>query len=239
QSALPSPFDSTLGNNFTSPTCPAFFQSFLTNETFQQCLPLSLLLQTSNGFFASAKSAVRLTQTLDATCRANLTICAPLMASLAQQLQLQTNCASDLAMENPTVLQAYNGLVAYQPLYHAGCLTDTNGAYCFVDAITNASAPTSSYIYYLPLGVQLPSGTRPACNTCLQNTMAIFATAADNSSVPLSGDYTSAAQQVDAGCGPEFVEASVEMKSAAPAVGSRSLHFSLVVGGVVIWLLLA
>lgn len=42
---LPSPFDTSLGNNFTSPSCPAFFQSFLSNATFQDCLPFSLLLQ--------------------------------------------------------------------------------------------------------------------------------------------------------------------------------------------------
>ena len=118
-------------------------------------------------------------------------------------------------MQNPMVLQAYNGLVAYQPLYHAGCLTDTGGNYCFANAVTNSSAPTSSYIYYLPLGVQLPAGTRPACNLCLQNTMAVFASAASNSSMPLSGDYPNAAQQVDVTCGPTFVEASVHMTSAA------------------------
>lgn len=43
--ALPRPFDSSLGNNFTSPSCPAFFNSFLSNKTFQDCLPFSLLLQ--------------------------------------------------------------------------------------------------------------------------------------------------------------------------------------------------
>ena len=42
---LPTPFDTSLGNNFTSPSCPAFFQSFLSNATFQDCLPFSLLLQ--------------------------------------------------------------------------------------------------------------------------------------------------------------------------------------------------
>lgn len=42
---LPRPFDSSLGNNFTSQACPDFFDSFLSNQTFQDCLPLSLLLQ--------------------------------------------------------------------------------------------------------------------------------------------------------------------------------------------------
>lgn len=42
---LPRPFDTSLGNNFTSTTCPTFFSSFLNNQTFKDCLPLSLLLQ--------------------------------------------------------------------------------------------------------------------------------------------------------------------------------------------------
>jgi len=46
-SPLPSPFDTSLGNNFTSSSCPAFFNSFLGNSTFKSCLPFSLLLQVS------------------------------------------------------------------------------------------------------------------------------------------------------------------------------------------------
>lgn len=45
--SLPRPFDSSLGNNFTEPSCPEFFNDFLTNTTFQECLPFSLLLQVS------------------------------------------------------------------------------------------------------------------------------------------------------------------------------------------------
>lgn len=42
---LPSPFDSSLGNNFTTAACPAFIQSFLAEPQFKACLPFSLLLQ--------------------------------------------------------------------------------------------------------------------------------------------------------------------------------------------------
>ena len=42
---LPRPFDTSLGNNFTTSSCPIFFNSFLTNDDFNNCLPLSLLLQ--------------------------------------------------------------------------------------------------------------------------------------------------------------------------------------------------
>jgi hypothetical protein len=47
-SSLPRPFDSSIGNNFTEPACPQFFNDFLSNDTFQECLPFSLLLEVSH-----------------------------------------------------------------------------------------------------------------------------------------------------------------------------------------------
>jgi hypothetical protein len=45
--SLPRPFDSSLGNNFTQSSCPQFFNNFLSNTTFQECHPFSMLLQVS------------------------------------------------------------------------------------------------------------------------------------------------------------------------------------------------
>ena len=44
QADLPRAFDGALGSNFTSPSCPAFFNKFLTDQNFVNCVPLSLLL---------------------------------------------------------------------------------------------------------------------------------------------------------------------------------------------------
>lgn len=44
-SDLPKPFDSSIGANFTTTSCPIFINAFLANSTFQSCLPFSLLLQ--------------------------------------------------------------------------------------------------------------------------------------------------------------------------------------------------
>jgi hypothetical protein len=45
-SALPQPFDTSIGSNFTTGSgCPAFFSNFLNNALFQSCYPFSLLLQ--------------------------------------------------------------------------------------------------------------------------------------------------------------------------------------------------
>ncbi|KAK5126654.1 hypothetical protein LTR85_009588 [Meristemomyces frigidus] len=227
-STLPTPFDSFMNNNFTVSSCPVFFQSFLNNATFQKCTPLSLLLQTSNSFFAAEKSLVLLTQTLEASCNVDYRLCSSVMASLAQDIQLGSNCAADLSFQNPVVEMALNGFLAYDPLYHAGCLTDSGGNYCFANAVTNASAPTGGYIYYLPLGVQLPAGTRPTCDTCLKNTMSVFAAASSNNSVPLSGDYTSAAAQVDGFCGSSFAQASVTTTNAASSLAARPLGLSII-----------
>ncbi|EME49423.1 hypothetical protein DOTSEDRAFT_84816 [Dothistroma septosporum NZE10] len=212
--SLPRPFDTSIGNNFTATTCPTFFQSFLNNQTFRDCLPFSLLLQTSNSFFAASRSPLRLAETLDATCNVNLNTCSALMSQYAQQIQQTSHCGADLEMQNPVVTQAYNGFVSYSTLYHAGCLTNTDGSYCFSDAVANISSPSSSYIYYLPLGVRLPGGSRPACTACLQDTMAVFVTTAGNASQPLSQDYVNAAEQVQMSCGPQFVDSSVSRSAA-------------------------
>jgi hypothetical protein len=45
--SLPRPFDSSLANNFTQSSCPQFFNNFLSNATFQECHPFSMLLQVS------------------------------------------------------------------------------------------------------------------------------------------------------------------------------------------------
>lgn len=218
--AIPQPFDSALGNNFTT-SCQSFFQRFLSNATFNACHPFSLLLQTSSGFFDASKSFVRITTTLDATCNVDFNTCLAVMNEFGRTIKNGSNCAADYATDNPLVLQAYNGLLAYQPLYQAGCLRDSRGNYCFANAITNTTAVTDSYPYYLPLGVSLPGSSRPTCDTCLQDTMAIFSSFAGNTTQPISQTYGDAAQQIDIGCGPTFVNGTAApLKGGAGAIGA-------------------
>lgn len=157
-SPLPSAFDTTLGNNFTSSTCPTFFQNFLRNDTFNECVPLSLLLQvgawiscstfeekswltcyqTSTSFFSVQRSPVRLAQTLSASCSVDFDRCSSVMASLARQIQSSSNCGLDLQAQNPMAMQAYDGFVSYPSLYHAGCLVNSQtGSYCMLIAVYN------------------------------------------------------------------------------------------------------
>jgi hypothetical protein len=53
---LPQPFDQSIGDNFTSTTCPTFFTQFLADKDFQQCYPFSLLLQVSCSLIHSCVS---------------------------------------------------------------------------------------------------------------------------------------------------------------------------------------
>lgn len=183
------------------------------------------LIQNSMSFFQASKSLSRMTQTLDATCKVVFPTCSSLMGSLAQQLRLDANCGADYNLQNPTVRQAYNGLRAYDPLYKAGCEKDDNSTYCFASAITNSTSPSDSYIYYLPLGVSLPGGSQPTCSGCLRNIMAIFNEAASNKSQPINGVYASAAQLIDLGCGPGFVNATVPQGKGTSETSSGAPRF--------------
>ncbi|KAI9786079.1 MAG: hypothetical protein M1816_008107 [Peltula sp. TS41687] len=235
----PRPFDTSLGANFTSTNCPNFFQQFLGNPEFSACLPFSLLLQNSHSFFQAEKSRVRITQALDATCNVDFNACSILMSRIAQEIRKQSTCGPDYNDQNSLVMQAYKGLISYEPLYRAGCLKSTTGSYCtsqgkgisnmglmtdwdidsgFADAITNMSSPSDSYTYFLPLGLSLPGGSRPAsCTSCLQNTMSIFANAASNVSQPAHRNYVETAQLINLSCGPDFVNSTIP-----PAKGSAS-----------------
>ncbi|KAL8834214.1 MAG: hypothetical protein Q9170_003871 [Blastenia crenularia] len=220
-SSLPRPFDTGLGNNYTQPNCPIFLNNLLRNDTFVSCLPFSLLLQNSMSFFSATKSMEAITRTLDSTCKVVEPVCKSLLASFATQLRQDANCGDDYRRQQPLVVSAYNGLISYEPLYKAGCEKDEKGNYCFANAITNASSPTDSYPYYLPLGIGLPGGSQPTCSTCLRNTMTIFNQAANGKTqAPLAGDYQAAAQMINVGCGPSFANQTM---SSGKSAGQSSL----------------
>lgn len=131
------------------------------------------------------------------------------MASFAQQLRLSSNCEQDWQRQNHLVTQAYNGLVAYEPLYKAGCLKDKDQNYCYANAITNTASTSDSYVYYLPLGIPLPGASQPTCSKCLLQSMNIFQDAASNRSQPITSNYVDAAQMIDITCGPTFVNTTL------------------------------
>jgi len=149
------------------------------------------------------------------------------MASFASQIRSPSNCGADYTSQNPTVLQAYAGFNAYTPLYQAGCLkSNQTGNYCFVDAATSLSNPAGQYIYYLPLGVDLPSGAKVGCTQCVKDIMTVFAQSAAGQSSALAADYLPAATQIDQMCGSDFVSTSVAKKSAGIQTRRRASAWS-------------
>ncbi|KKZ62215.1 hypothetical protein EMCG_03353 [[Emmonsia] crescens] len=223
----PSPFDSNLGSNFTNPACESFFQSFISNSSFQDCLAISLLLQSSLSFFEASRSVVRLARTLDAACSVPRDSCNALMNDLASELASKDVCGEDLKLQQPVAIQAHNGLRSYGTIHDATCLKnpDTDN-YCFSDALTNTTTPANSYIYYLPLGMPLPGSSRLTCNKCLQATMQSFSRAAMADNQPISRTYLPAAQQINIVCGPSFVEAAVKLGSENGASATARLKGS-------------
>lgn len=210
-STLPSPFDSSLGTNFTSQSCPDFFSSFLSNTTFQSCVPISLMLQNSNSFFQAERSASLLASTLTAACAAPLPVCQPLMSSLATQLISNDNCGVDYAAQNSIVSQAHAGLLAYEPVYRATCLkSNATGNFCFADAVTSQTgAGGDAYPYYTAVGLNLLPGSNPTCSRCLKETMAIYAGYAADPKQPLAATYPACAKEIDGGCGADFANVTV------------------------------
>jgi hypothetical protein len=156
------------------------------------------------------------------------------MAQYAANLTTLVACGADFEAENPLISYARLGLMAYQPLYRASCLKNPSTAsYCFADAITNATNPADSYIYFLPLNTTLVGGSQPTCSTCLKQTMAVFEAATSDRSSALAFDYVSAAMQVNVNCGPSFVNSSLAAAATSGAQVSQPLSnvgiFALVV----------
>ncbi|KAL1970486.1 hypothetical protein VTN77DRAFT_4130 [Rasamsonia byssochlamydoides] len=219
-SAFPSPFE-TLGNNFTTTSCPQFFANFLDDSTFKSCYAISLLLQNSNSFFQALHSAVSLDQIVETSCSANLSTCSAYMSKLASDLINKDACGQDYSLGNPLVVQAYTGMLAYEPIYHATCLKDPSTEnFCFTEAAMNETNVTDYYVYFLPLGMPLPGSSRPTCNECLQATMEVFMQRALIKGQPLTQTYIPAAEQINLGCGPDFVNASVKVGIKSASAGS-------------------
>lgn len=237
-SPVPSPFDTSLGTNFTSSSCPTFFTNFLANSTFQQCTPLSLLLQNSQGFMSAQRNPTLLGRLMDTACSAPISICAATLSDIARQLTQDSHCGADFRARQPLVIQAYNGLLGYEPIATTACLKTTaynstspapsanndaeNAQYCFTTALTNKANPSDPFPYYTAVGMNLPSVAKPTCNGCLRSAMEVFGRWALKSEQPLSMTYLSCAQTVNGACGAGFADANVQVGSVTSGTGMKN-----------------
>ncbi|KAK6537847.1 hypothetical protein TWF694_010749 [Orbilia ellipsospora] len=220
---LPRAFDTSIAmNNFTSTGCQPFFQTFLNNATFINCLPLSFFIQNSQTWFDITKHGiVPVTQALTASCSVDTTVCDAVMNDLGKQLLDVSACGADFKARNPVVVQAYASFISYPVVFAAGCQRSETG-FCYADAVTNSTNPSDSYVYLLPLGIPIPGGAQLTCSTCLQKTMRIYSAAAANTSLPISSTYGAAANLINLGCGPSFVNTTVAEAQLGSAVSLSS-----------------
>ncbi|KAK3391858.1 hypothetical protein B0T20DRAFT_67602 [Sordaria brevicollis] len=226
-SSLPKFFDGSLSANFApNSNCPAFLNSFLNNQTFNQCYPLSLLMQGSQSFFQAQRSLVSLTRVLDASCSPNVTFCASYLTSLASSLISSDACEAEYKAGHTVVRDAYVAMIAYAPVYSATCLKDTSSTsgtegYCYANAVMNFTNPSSVYVYHLALNVSLPGSTVPSCGGCLRETMQVYHAASADRRQPVRELYVRAAKMVNVVCGVGFVNETLpeEMVSTGGAVG--------------------
>ncbi|KAJ2901033.1 uncharacterized protein MKZ38_002159 [Zalerion maritima] len=238
-SPLPSPFDGNLAANFQgndgNGACPSFINSFLTNSTFKACYPFSLLVQGSQSFFEAEKSAVAMTQILQVSCNASVSECTLYLEGLAEQLIEDGVCLEDYEMENQVVVQAYNGLRAYQELYSVSCLKDPDkGGYCFTNAVTNYTTPSDTYLYLLPLNLSLPGSASPSCSWCVENTMDIYQSATADRTLPLADLYEDAAILINNVCGPDFVNETLPVATVEDAAATVLSDSTLAVAAVML-----
>ncbi|KAG6087564.1 hypothetical protein E4U30_002593 [Claviceps sp. LM220 group G6] len=225
-SPLPSPFDNLVPSAFKVPggssSCPKFMAGLLSDPTFKRCYPISMLMQTSTGFFNAQKQLVTIVKVLDATCAPDVTKCTDFLNQAAQNLTLDANCKAEFDQNQTQILQAYRGLRAYNVLYSAACLQNpTTNSYCFANAVTNLSTPSNTYLYFMPYGMSLPGASKPSCNWCTQTTMAIYHSASADRDQPVASKYEDAASQVNTLCGPSFVNASLPVAESAGGLRAR------------------
>ncbi|KAK3990543.1 hypothetical protein QBC44DRAFT_341676 [Cladorrhinum sp. PSN332] len=225
--ALPSILDSlvsdfTGGSGGDASNCPKFINTFLNSQQFKDCYPLSMLFDNSKSFFDTQRSIVSLTRTLDATCEANVTACSAYFGQLAQNFTSSENCGADYQRGQAAVVAAYKGMVAYAPIYQAGCLRDPeSSAYCYAAAVNRPNID-DTHKYFLAFNKSMPGSTVPSCNYCTQQTMALFQVATGDRRQSLVNTYPAAAKQVNVVCGPNFVNETLAAEVIAGNAGVRS-----------------
>ncbi|PHH63944.1 hypothetical protein CDD81_5163 [Ophiocordyceps australis] len=231
---LPVPFDDSPPSDFKGPNsddkCPNFISSLLANPTFKSCYPVSMMIQTSRGFFEAEKQLTSIVRVLDNACRPNVDSCAEFLDKAAQNLTTDANCKAEVDQGHSRVLQAWRGLKAYRVLYTATCLQDeTTNAYCFANAVTNLTTPSDSFLYFLPYGLALPGASAPTCSWCTKQTMQIFQAASANRQHFVASKYEDAAHQINVVCGPDFVNSTLPKAEtgAASAMPAPRLVFVL------------
>jgi hypothetical protein len=203
---FPQPFDASFSYNFTTAQCFNFFSNFTQTPSFRQCRPLSLLISSSNAFYAAQSNLTMITAILGGTCDTPIPEqqCIDNMDGFAKDIQSQ--CAQDLMSKNPLVLEALNGFQSYSMYRKAGCLRNLRAnTYCYADALTTASA-TDLYFFNLGFGITIPRNAIPTCSACVQTLMTLYAGYAVDPKLLISETYAQGAQIAIKACGSSYAK---------------------------------
>lgn len=254
---FPTPFDTSLDNNFTNTACPNFltanFASPPPQSAFTTCHPLSFLLRDSSAFFTALHSEPTTSQILTTACAAPVDSCTQTLSNLANDLLKTDTCRKDYELGNPLVVNAYTDLLAYEAVYRASCLrSNASGKFCFVDALFGSSnssnssllstPPPGDYdIFSIPLGSPLTrdpaentstSGDAGgdkflSCDDCVRREMQAYADFARKNGQPLAGSYGPSASVVNRWCGEGFVDANVTLGNRQTVLSSSGSQMGI------------
>lgn len=207
---IPSIFETSLGNNFTEPSCPQFFRTFLSNESFIDCYPISSFLCNSQSHINSVRSGFTdVEDLLDDSCAANETRRTDLMLLLGAQLIQSRTCFADYQLHNTLVTQAFNSFLAYDLVRDTTCLAlpDVDESYKYFANSTAAVPKTKTHYYYsktlyiknyedssyaflylLSFGSLYPTTSyslSPFCSKCTNGIMAVFHSQTNNKNLTI------------------------------------------------------
>ncbi|KAF4618585.1 hypothetical protein D9613_010091 [Agrocybe pediades] len=228
---LPTPFPQSLvdlGQNFTSPSCAAFFTNMTGSAPFRSCRPFSLLLGSSPDFINAQSNLTLMNSLIWGTCNTNTAYsqCQSNMAWFASSLK--DNCAKELDADYTLAVETLQGLNAFSVMHDAACLTSPGtNSYCYVNAVRNSN-PADLYYYQLPLGIGIPKvSTSLTCSQCSVSVMRVYASAlTDLSTAPLltglKSTYDDAASYSAQVCGANFAQASFSSGAAAGHLKRRT-----------------
>lgn len=228
----PHPFDTSLGGNFTDPSCPNFFEKFLADQAFVQCYPMSFYLQNSQSYVVLVRKQgmAGVEHVLDTACSTDMEQCQQIMNAYATELLQPSNCRADYNYQNPLVTQAYQDFITYTMIREATCLplsvnatssskkkstiqqkkvtNQTSPTYCYTDALFNSADVSDAYLYLLPYGIAFPNNSVPSCSPCTQQVMSYFHNYTGNATYQISYTYESASNIINSDCSQNFVNAS-------------------------------
>lgn len=120
----PEAFDTSLSGNFSTESCPKFFDTFLTDDSFIKCYPMSFYLENSQSYIALVRKdgIAGVQKVLSASCSSDIDHCQKLMMDYAGELLSDSNCGKDYNDSNPLVTEAYQDFIAYTMIREATCL---------------------------------------------------------------------------------------------------------------------